>query len=416
MHPNSETSSRPLHLAIGGLLSLAAAIGIGRFVYTPILPAMIADVPLSQSAAGIIGSANFIGYLLGAVVAGSVWRPRNLRTALLLALASSAATTAAMGLAGSMAAFILLRSAGGAASAFVLVLSSTLILDQLHADGRESLSSVHFAGVGVGIAASAALISALHATSSTWQQMWLFSGLASFVITAGVAALVPNASSVVKAPPAASTPTSRSRVWPLVLAYGLFGFGYVITATFLVAMVRNSPGVQAFEPWIWIAVGLAAIPSVSLWSSLGNRIGILNALGAACFAEAVGVAASVVWMNVWGLFLRDPSRRHLHGHYRAGIDRRATDVGLALAIGLAHDGGIRCRPDRRPRGSGVWIPADRQPVSAVADCRARIMHRRAPELALALGRNAAIYPSLFPRPAFSSSAPWPLRAAPAAPA
>jgi predicted MFS family arabinose efflux permease len=88
-----------------------------------------------------------------------------------------------------------------------------------------------------------------------------------------------------------------------VLAYGLFGFGYVITATFLVAMVRNSPGVQAFEPWIWIAVGLAAIPSVSLWSSLGHRIGILNALGAACFAEAVGVAASVVWVNVWSLFL-----------------------------------------------------------------------------------------------------------------
>jgi MFS family permease len=250
MHPNSQTSSRPLHLAIGGLLSLAAAIGIGRFVYTPILPAMIADVPLSQSAAGIIGSANFVGYLLGAVVAGSVWRPRNLRTALLLALAASAATTAAMGLAGSMAAFILLRSAGGAASAFVLVLSSTLILDRLHTDGREGLSSVHFAGVGAGIAASAVLISALHMTSSTWQQMWLFSGLASFALTGAVAALVPRSSAAVKTRPAASTPTSRSRVWPLVLAYGLFGFGYVITATFLVAMVRNSPGVQAFEPWI----------------------------------------------------------------------------------------------------------------------------------------------------------------------
>ncbi|MEA2921333.1 MAG: hypothetical protein QOF07_1296 [Bradyrhizobium sp.] len=303
MHPNSATSSRPLHLAIGGLLSLAAAIGIGRFVYTPILPAMIADVPLSQSAAGIIGSANFIGYLLGAVVAGSVWRPRKLRSALLLALAASAATTAAMGLAGSMAAFILLRGAGGAASAFALVLSSTLILDQLHADGRDSLSSVHFAGVGAGIAASAALISALHMSSSTWQQMWLFSGLASFAITGAVAALVPNSPAIVKTPPAAGTLTSRSRIWPLVLAYGLFGFGYVITATFLVAMVGNSPGVQAFEPWIWIAVGLAAIPSVSLWSSLGNRIGILNALGAACFAEALGVAASVVWVNVWGLFL-----------------------------------------------------------------------------------------------------------------
>jgi predicted MFS family arabinose efflux permease len=108
---------------------------------------------------------------------------------------------------------------------------------------------------------------------------------------------------VVKTSEAASAHASRSRIWPLVLAYGLFGFGYVITATFLGAMVRNSPGVQAFEPWIWIVVGLAAIPSVSLWSSLGHRIGILNALAAACFAEALGVAASVLWVNVWGLFL-----------------------------------------------------------------------------------------------------------------
>lgn len=61
----APSTASPVRLALGGLLSLAAAMGIGRFVYTPVLPFMIAQVPLSKADGGLIASANFLGYLVG---------------------------------------------------------------------------------------------------------------------------------------------------------------------------------------------------------------------------------------------------------------------------------------------------------------------------------------------------------------
>ncbi len=87
----------------------------------------------------------------------------------------------------------------------------------------------------------------------------------------------------------------------MIAAYGLFGFGYVITATFLVAIVRQSPGIRPLEPWIWMLFGLAAVPSVPLWQWLGHRIGLKQAFAAASIVEALGIAASVGWVTVPGV-------------------------------------------------------------------------------------------------------------------
>ncbi len=296
------TAPRPLSLAVGGLFALAAAMGIGRFVYTPILPVMTEALGMTQAAAGFIASANFLGYLAGAFAAATSLLRGSRYAWFMGGLAASAVTTGAMAFVDSEWAFLALRFAGGVASAFVLVFSSALIIDRLHAAGRSGLTALYFAGVGIGIAGSALLVSSLAALGFGWRTHWFASGVVSAIALAIVAALVPNRAE----PPATPAPQAahaKRGLAALVVAYGLFGFGYVITATFLVAIVRGSEAIRPLEPLIWLVVGIAAAPSVAFWTWVARRIDIARAFALACILEAVGVAASVLWIATPGVLI-----------------------------------------------------------------------------------------------------------------
>ena len=295
--------SRATATACGGMIAMAAALGIGRFVYTPVLPAMMAGLGLSKSAAGLIASANFLGYLIGALLAAWPNLPGSRRTWLLGSLTVSGLTTAAMGLTEAMPAFLLLRFIGGAASAVVLVYASAIVLEHVTATNRPALSALHFGGVGIGIAVSAALVTALLQVGEQWSALWWTSGLLSLAATVIVAALLRDPSS--SSTPTHHTPTHAANpaLLRLIVAYGLFGFGYVITATFLVAIVRSSPAIHALEPIIWVIFGFAAVPSVALWGHLAARLGLTTTFAIACVVEAIGVLASVAWPSASGAFL-----------------------------------------------------------------------------------------------------------------
>ena len=309
MRPDSE-ARRSLGLAdsictaLGGLIALAAALGIGRFVYTPILPPMIEALQLSKSEAGLIASVNFVGYLLGALLAAMPGLVGSRRLWLLGALAISAVTTAAMGLTQMLPAFLGLRLVGGIASAFVLILSSTIVLERLAEAGRSGLSALHFAGVGTGITVSAVLVAELQHLGESWQVLWLASGAVTFAALLAAAGLLPQgASPTVRSTRREERGAIDRGLRRLMIAYGLFGFGYVITATFLVAIVRATPAIRPYEPVIWIVFGIAAVPSVTLWTRLAQPIGIPAAFAIACVVEAAGVLASVAWPTTLGVFL-----------------------------------------------------------------------------------------------------------------
>ncbi|HWB52263.1 MAG TPA: YbfB/YjiJ family MFS transporter [Stellaceae bacterium] len=290
--------------ALGGLLAIAAGIGVGRFVYTPILPPMVAELGLSRSAAGLIASANFLGYLIGALAAALPSLPGSRRAWVLGALSASVVTTAAMGIADTFPEFVGLRLVGGIASAFVLIIGSTLVLEHLADMRRSALSALHFAGVGSGIAVSAALVAGLLALGQSWRVLWLASGALACVALGAVAALLPRG-----ATPAGDGGPSRAGAPPspelrrLTVAYGLYGFGYVITATFIVAIVRATPAIRALEPAIWIVVGLSAAPSIGIWTRTAARTGLPVAFALACVIEAGGVVASVAWPTATGIFV-----------------------------------------------------------------------------------------------------------------
>lgn len=277
---------------------MAAGIGIGRFVYTPILPPMVEALSLSKAEAGLIASANFVGYLAGALLA-AVRLPGSRRTWLLAGLASNVVCLAAMGVVSSLALFLLLRLVAGIASAFCLIFSSALVLDRLAATGRSSLSALHFSGVGIGIAVSAALV----ATLGDWRSMWLASAALALVAAIAVTMTVPAEA----APSTAAGHAPRTRLSSafilLAVAYFLFGVGYIITATFLIDIVRGSPAIRHLEPYAWVLVGIGAAPSVVLWGALGRRIGILPAFAVASLVEAAGVVASVLWLQTMGVVI-----------------------------------------------------------------------------------------------------------------
>jgi len=294
---------RAYSTALGGLIALAAALGIGRFVYTPILPPMMQALGLGQAAAGMIASANFLGYLLGALLAAWPRLPGSRRVWLLGCLLLSAATTAAMGGAATMAPFLLLRFVGGGASAVVLVLASAMVLESLAEMRRPGLAALHFAGVGIGVAVSAILVAALQRAGQNWQLLWIANGAVALLAVFAVAALVREGRGQNQHPRQAAAQPIDSRLVRLILAYGLFGFGYVITATFIVAIVRGVPAIRALEPVIWIMYGLAAAPSVAIWTRVAGRLGVPAAFALASIVEACGVLASVAWPSEIGLSL-----------------------------------------------------------------------------------------------------------------
>jgi predicted MFS family arabinose efflux permease len=295
--------NRSVGLALGGLLSMAAAFGIGRFVYTPILPVMLEALGWSKAEAGLVASSNFLGYLVGALSATREVFFAQPRKWLLAALVVSAATTMGMALHSNFALIIGLRFIGGMASAFVIVCASTLVLERLSAAGQGHLSAVHFAGVGVGTMVSAVVVDVLEAAGGGWRSLWIGSGLFALFATISVPYLIrrDGPTAVSRAP--RHDAVAKPGLGNLIAAYGLFGFGYVVTATFLVTIVRQTAEIRPLEPWIWILFGLAAIPSIAIWSRLGRRIGLMIAFGLACLIEAIGVAATVELVSTTGVCL-----------------------------------------------------------------------------------------------------------------
>jgi predicted MFS family arabinose efflux permease len=283
----------PLRFALAGMIAMAVAMGIGRFVYTPILPGMMEELGLSAADAGWIASANYFGYLVGALAAAGGWAHGRERALMLFGLGASTLLAGAMGLTDAMSAFLAIRFLAGVASAFVMVFMASIVFSHLGAASRGDLQALHFGGVGLGIAVSAALMATLLAEHAGWTAGWFWSAAISACGFAAVALLVdrgPAANGLEGREPPLPKDSSLTK---LILAYGLFGFGYVVTATFLVAIVRQGGGGRGFEATVWLATGLAGFPSVWLWQWIAARTGLTAAYAAACLVEAVGVAASV---------------------------------------------------------------------------------------------------------------------------
>lgn len=305
----AKPSFSPLaRLLAGGFLTLAVVMGVGRFYYTPMLPLMQRDYGFGSDIAGLIASANFAGYLAGSLLVSFVTsRPMRLR-AFRWAATASVVTTLAMGFGHDLALWLVLRTISGVASAFAMISAAGIIAEALAKIEQEARLGWVFGGVGSGIAASGLLV---HLASP-------YLGSASLWVAAGLlsAALLPVLLIEVRDRPLAEKPRHAHRIrrvprplafWPLFVNYSCEGLGYSVFATFIVAIVKSRPGLEAMGDWVWIIAGLAGLPSCLLWTAAAERIGFARALTFAYLAQIVGVllpaASNAGWAALAGAVL-----------------------------------------------------------------------------------------------------------------
>lgn len=312
--------NRALGLAIAGACALVSAMAIGRFAYTPLLPYLQRDLGLGIGAAGYIASANFLGYLAGALAAMRIDAAHR-QAWFAAALLASVATTLAMAFAASPWTMAAIRALAGVASAFVLIQGSAIALDALARLRRPELFVLPYSGVGIGIAASAAIVEVLIRMDADARTLWLVMAAAAAATAIPALALrdpahagadgdegqaprregrdstdaTPAREQGARSHPTQAAPPTQSAHalrW-LTLAYGCLGFGYVITMTFVVVIVRGRADWRPYEMLVWTCVGLAGAPSNWLWGLVARRSDPWRAMTIAFLLEAVGVVAAI---------------------------------------------------------------------------------------------------------------------------
>ncbi|MGR6468728.1 YbfB/YjiJ family MFS transporter [Rhizobium sp. PAMB 3182] len=283
---------------------MAAAMGFGRFVYTPILPGMMAGAGLSAGDAGIIASANFVGYLAGAILASLGWASGRERQVALWSLAANAVLLVLMACISNLFLFSIVRFGAGVASAFIMIFATSLILARFPGDVR--VQALHFGGVGFGIALSSLMVFAMKPIDfgiAQWRAEWVVAGALCVVAFVVGLIFIPRPDRHRGKTPAEPHLTWNGEGIRMIVSYGLFGFGYIITATFLVTIARMGGGGAAAEFLCWFATGLAVMASMFLWPFYAKRNGLRRTYITGIALEAVGVVASVLVPGLAGLMI-----------------------------------------------------------------------------------------------------------------
>jgi predicted MFS family arabinose efflux permease len=272
-----------------GFITLMVAMGIGRFLYTPLLPLMLTEYGLRTEQAGLLASLNYVGYLVGAFAAGHLChRFREFRV-LAAGLLLSCITTATTGLFTDFPSVCVARLLAGTASALAFVAVSGLVLMIIAHDGRENLAGIYYGGVGGGIVVTG-LAAPPVARAVGAGGAWIAFALASALLSGMVLFLLRRHDE----PRHAGSGGSKAplpwnpRFARLLISYGLEGFGYIITGTFMVAAANAAVG-PAGAHLAWIVAGCAALPSAFLWSTAARRWGRLKPLVVAYFLQGAGI-------------------------------------------------------------------------------------------------------------------------------
>lgn len=284
----------PFVQLLASAVALMMAMGIGRFALTPQLPQLIAEGQFDLTAAGLVAAANYLGYFLGAVDAMYARRPNQVRLRLHTGLWLCVLLTLASWAADGFWSHLLLRFGTGLASAWVLVMITSLSQQVANAHNRQRLGAMVFAGPGLGIALTGLLALVAHLLGLGSAALWLVYAVAALVMLLAVYPWLPRAlQPAVAAAAAQPGPTRSVGIGRLGLVYALYGIGYILPATFLSQMANQQFGGNWMADLFWPAFGLAAALGVVLVSL--RRAGRTSAwLTLTLWLQGLGVLACLM--------------------------------------------------------------------------------------------------------------------------
>ena len=293
MPPNTSRELPTLVVAAALALAAAVSLGLARFSYALLLPPMRADLGWSYLTAGAMNTVNAAGYLAGALLMPTALRRYGARRALLGGGVASGLLLAAHGFVLTDAALYLLRALTGVASAATFVcgglLAARLGGQVANPAGRGPSAGlvlgVYYGGTGVGIVISAGLVPPLSALpgAHAWQWAWVALGAVALVATT-ITALATRTLDQAGAARAAHVPFRWSLLGCGLLAYFMFGLGYIGYMTFVVTLLREQQLSSVLITLFYGLLGLAVIASSWVWAGLlqrqrgGGAMRLLNAL------------------------------------------------------------------------------------------------------------------------------------------
>lgn len=318
-------------IACIGLYCLAVVMGFGRFLFTATLPDIMTQLSLTTVIAGWLASVNYSGYFIGALIAMFV--PQRLTWQMLISWTIiSVITTMLLVLPNlSLNAWYVIRLLAGIASGVAMILSSSLVIQSFSHERRSVLSALHYAGIGVGISASAVLTWWLLTLGYHFDIIWLVAGLISLPLLWLLYAIRPQSlispashSSNLQAAESnhsnqrlsiqqayrnfkhslyeAATGHTKAIIL-LSASYVLAGFGYITSATFLPVMATQRLTTQSYAGLlIWLVVGIFAMLSNPVWGALAKRIGESKTLMGLTVLQAFGMCLPLWFDGAIGLY------------------------------------------------------------------------------------------------------------------
>ena len=293
----------PLIRLTASFIALMMAMGIGRFALTPQMPHLLSEGQIDLTGAGLIAAANYLGYFVGAVDSIFARSHHHVRGRLYGGLWLCVLLTLASYWAHGFWPHLLLRFGTGVASAWALVMITSLSQPLAIAAGRPRLGALVFAGPGLGILLTGLIALGSNLLGQSSATLWLVYGAVALVMLLAILPFLPTPNAA-NAPIASHTElASNGSITHLCWIYVLYGLGYIIPATFLSQMASAQFKGAWQADLFWPCFGLAAaigvvIASLRRKDPQTTRRWLMTTL----WLQAAGVFACLLG-NAWGLAL-----------------------------------------------------------------------------------------------------------------